>query len=133
MKIKQEQNNFFDHMEDVSIVNIAAWAITALLGIVTFFSQLGIKSVTDKLKKLESENQQNKTDIHELKTMIQLNTETDKYRMETLKKSFDYISEGIRDIKQAQTTQQHEIKTLDGRLTSFIIDTGKHIARLVND
>jgi hypothetical protein len=62
-------------------------------------------------------------EIEQLKSLMQMNTEADKYRMESLKKSFDSISEGIKDIKSSQQQQQQEAKVIDKRLTDFIIET----------
>lgn len=120
---------FLHIMENLPIGNIVAWIITGLLAIVTFFSQLGIKYVNETLKQHAADIHNNKMELAELKNLIALNTESDKYRMETLKKSFDNIQEGIRDIKQSQSNQQGEMKTLDKRLTDFIIDTHKNIVR----
>jgi hypothetical protein len=110
-------------MEKLPIWQIVAWIITGLLAIVTFFSQIAIKSVIEKLKQHDADLINNKMEIEQLKSLVEMNTKSDEYRMASLQKSFDSISEGIRDIKQSQHTQQQEVKTLDKRLTDFIIDT----------
>jgi hypothetical protein len=110
-------------MEQLPIWQIVAWIITGLLAIVTFFSQFAIKSVTDKMKQHDTDISKNKMEIQELKSLVLLNTESDKLRMESLKKSFDHISEGITDIKQNQNVNQQEVKSIDKRLTDFIIET----------
>lgn len=115
--------SFLYRMEKLPILQIVAWIITGLLAIVTFFSQFAIKSVAEKLKQHDDDLMNTKMEIEQLKSLMQMNTEADKYRMESLKQSFDSIAEGIKDIKSSQQQQQQEAKIIDKRLTDFIIET----------
>jgi hypothetical protein len=124
-------------MDQLPVAQIVAYIITGLLSIVTFFSQMYIKSLGDKFKKQEDEILQNrneinkaKMEIHELKNLVAMNTEADKHRMETLKNSFQTIVDGIKDIKLSQSQQQTEMKSIDKRLTDFILESTKSIAQL---
>jgi flagellar motor component MotA len=108
-------------MENTPVWQVVVWIVTGLLAIVTFFSQMAIKSVMEKLKQHGDDIVKNKMEIEQLKSLVALNTEADKHRMESLNRQFTIIADGIKDIRQSQAEQQQEVKTVDKRLTDFII------------
>jgi hypothetical protein len=112
---------------DSPLWQVAAWIITGLLAIVTFFSQFAIRAVSEKLKSHDEDIKKNAMDTQELKSLISNNSEIDKLRMETIGKSFDQIARGITEIKQAQSENQREVKSIDRRLTDFIIETHRSV------
>ena len=122
-----------DAMEQsIPIWQIVVWIITALISIITFFSQFAIKSALAKLKRHDDKLDDHESRIGKNEAAILANADADKYRMDALNQSFKHIQEGITDIKRVQSDNATEIKQLDKRVTDFIIETTRNIGRAIH-